>query len=246
MKVSTGSPIPRMDEPGRARRAHSCLPAAAGIGYVVVWAVGLMVWPHDLGVRSSAQTVASTYSLSASREAVQFILVEGLAGLLFTAVLLRARRNTLRGRSGAPFLVATTAVAALAASVAQCALGLLLIRTATQHQTLAAGSLLSMINHIDGAKMLLLAAAGAALMQTLGPARGSRTTRWALLVRIASAAAATTLVISGVGYLTGSAALARTVDLSGSLLLLWICLTGIWTTLAPAGAVSAGAEASSA
>jgi hypothetical protein len=241
MSVRTRSPRPWMSGLGRARRhPPGWLPAAAGIGYVVVWAAGLAVWPHDLGVSSSAPVIASSYSTSGPREAVQFVLVEGVAGLLFTAVLLAARRNTLRRLSVAPFLVGVAAVVAMLASVVQCVLGFLLIRAASQHQTLAAGSLLGLINQIDGVKMLLLAVAGGALVLTLRPAPGSRTTWWARGVRIASTGAAITLVVSGVGYLTRTAALARTVDLSGSLLLLWICATGVWTTLAPARRASLG------
>jgi len=56
------------------------------------------------------------------------------------------------------------AVAAALTSLTQCVLGFLLIDAASQHRSARSGSLLDLINRLDGLKMVLLAVAAGALV----------------------------------------------------------------------------------
>jgi hypothetical protein len=213
---ATGQPRPRS-------RWH-LLPAWAGIAYVVVWAAGLAAWPQNLPLNAPPARVAASYTAHPAAAATQYVLVEGLAGLLFGVVLAFALitpgdRLAVRNR-----LVAAIALAAVVLSLLQAILGMFLVAAATQHDIARAGNLSDLVNRLDGVKMLALAAVAAYLA-----ARGAaaRTPSW---LRATAALAAVALVVSGLGYLLLSSTLAGAAYVSGPLLLLWIAATGIWLT----------------
>ena len=199
------------------------LPGAAGLAYVVAWAAGLGAWPVNLALNATAGQAAASYRAHPAGATVQYLLVEGLAGLLLGIVLacvLRAVRDRVGGRATGP--TALTAIAVIT-SLSQCVIGLYAVAAATSSHVAACGSLSDLVNRLDGVKMLALAAA-AAWLAVSGPALP----RWlrALAVPLGLA-----LVASGYGYLTLSNALAWTAYVSGPLLLLWVAGAGIALTV---------------
>jgi hypothetical protein len=219
----------------RPRSSGYRLPAYAGITYVVVWVAGLAVWPQNLPLNAPPTQVAASYAAHPAAAVIQYLLVEGLAGLLFGVVLGFALisagdRPAVRNR-----LVAATALAAVLVSLLQAILGMFLVAAATQHDVARAGNLSDLVNRLDGVKMLALAAVAAYLA-----ARGTagRTPSW---LRAVAALAAAALTVSGLGYLTLSGSLGWAAYVSGPLLLLWVAATGMWLTRrSSAAAISCG------
>jgi hypothetical protein len=219
----------------RPRSSWYRLPAYAGIAYVVVWVAGLAVWPQNLPLNATPAQVAASYAAHPVAAVIQYLLVEGLAGVLFGVVLGFAlisagARPAVRNRP-----VAATALAAVLISLLQAILGMFLVAAATQPEIVRAGNLSDLVNRLDGVKMLALAAVAAYLA-----ARGTagRTPAW---LRAVAALAAAALTVSGLGYLTLSGTLGWAAYVSGPLLLLWIAGTGIWLTRsASAAAISSG------
>jgi hypothetical protein len=199
------------------------LPGAAGLAYVVAWTAGLGAWPVNLALNATAGQTAAAYRAHPAGVIVQYLLVEGLAGVLLGIVLacvLRAVRDRVGGRvTGAAALSAIAVIT----SLSQCVIGLLAAAAATNGNAAGCGSLSDLVNRLDGVKMLALAAA-AAWLAVSGPAL----TRWlrALAVPLGLA-----LTASGYAYLTLSNALAWTVYVSGPLLLLWVAGAGIAATV---------------
>jgi hypothetical protein len=246
-------------------RRRLYLPAAAGAAYLAAWAVGLSAWPSNLALNATNAQTAAAYRAHSAGAVVQYLLVEGLAGLLLAVVLGFALLPVARRRP--PRLAAGLAAAAVVLSLAQCVLGLVVVATATSAEVTRAGSLSALDNRLDGAKMLALAGVAAYLAVTRsparsdavgGPARGtaarapSRTPAripvrgaagpWPRWLRAIALLAALSLASSAVAYLFLSNTLAWTAYLSGSFLLLWIAATGIWLTATARGnAVSQGA-----
>ena len=165
----------------RPRSRWYLLPAYAGITYVVAWAAGLAVWPQNLPLNAPPAQVAASYAAHPAAAVTQYLLVEGLAGLLFGVVLAFAlvsagERPAVRNR-----LVAAIALAAVIISLVQAVLGMFLTAAATQHDIATAGNLSDLVNRLDGAKMLALAAVAAYLAArgTVGrtPARAAMVSR---------------------------------------------------------------------
>jgi len=211
-----GSPGPR--------NSWYLLPAYAGIAYVVAWGAGLAAWPQNLPLNAASTQVAASYATHPAGAVTQYLLAEGLAGLLLGIVLASALisagdRRAVRNRP-----IAAIALAAVVISLLQAILGMFLIAAATHHDIARAGNLSNLVNRLDGVKMLALAAV-AAFLATRGAA--ARTPRW---LRAIAALAAAALAVSGLGYLLLSSALAGAAYISGPLLLLWIAATGIWLT----------------
>ena len=199
------------------------LPGAAGLAYVVAWAAGLGAWPVNLALNATAGQTSAAYRAHPSGAVVQYVLVEGLAGVLLGVVLacvLRAGRDRVGGRVAGP--AALSAIAVIT-SLSQCVIGLLAAAAAASGHTVDCGSLSDLVNRLDGVKMLALAAA-AAWIAVSGPALP----RWlrALAVPLGLA-----LIASGYAYLTLSNALGWTAYVSGSLLLLWVAGAGIALTV---------------
>ena len=219
---ATGKPGPRS--------SWYLLPAYAGIAYVVVWAAGLAVWPQNLPLNAPPAQVAASYAAHPAAAVTQYVLVEGLAGLLLGVVLafalISGDRHAVRNR-----FVTATALAAVVISLLQAIVGMFLIAAATQHDIARAGNLSDLVNRLDGVKMLALAAVAAYLAARGTPARPPS---W---LRATAALTAAALIASGLGYLTLSSTLAGAAYVSGPLLLLWIAATGVWlarTSSAPA------------
>jgi hypothetical protein len=159
---------------------------------------------------------------------VQYLLVEGLAGVLFGIVLGCAVRSQARGQAGPrtwPRAGAALAAVAVAMSLAQCVFGLVLVAAATGHDVTRSGELSDLVNQLDGVKMLALAGAGACLAATGGPAPALP--RWLRAVTVPFGLA---LIASGCTYLTLSQSLSWTAYVSGPLLLLWVTGLGIALT----------------
>jgi hypothetical protein len=207
---------------GSAWRAY--LPGLAGLAYVVSWVAGLMAWPVNLALNATAGQVAASYRAHPAEAIAQYLLVEGLAGLLLGIVLacaLRATRDRAGGQVAGPAVLGLIAVIT---SLSQCVLGLFVTVAATGGRTARCGELADLVNRLDGLKMLALAAAAAwlAVAAPVAP-------RWLRMLTVPLGLA---LIASGYAYLTLSNALAWTAYLSGPLLLLWVAGTGIVLTVA--------------
>jgi hypothetical protein len=209
--------------PGGARwRAY--LPGAAGAAYLAAWVSGLAVWPVNLPLNATAAQATASYAAHPAQAATQYLLAEGLAGLLLGIVLgcaVLARGPVTRRVKGAAALGA----GAVLISLTQCVIGFVLIGAATAHHAGRAGELSDLVNQLDGAKMLALAGA-AACLATLGRPRQALP-RW---LRATTVPLAVALVASGYAYLALSQSLAWTAYASGTLLLLWVTGLGLALT----------------
>jgi hypothetical protein len=235
MATSSARPAHEGAGPGRGARPNSAgstpqrrwprrLPAWAGIGYVAVWAAGLASWPVNLALNATNGQVAAAYRAHPAGATSQYLLSEGLAGLLVGVVLATAViSNCDRGR--APLWPAATAAGAVTVSLLQTVIGMFVIAAATHHDIARAGGLSDLVNRLDGVKMLALAAVAAYLS-----ARSTWDRRPPNWLRATAALAAAALAVSGLDYLLLANSLAWTVYISGPLLLAWIAATGIWLT----------------
>jgi hypothetical protein len=206
-----------------SRGLRTYVPAVAGISYLVAWTIGLAEWPTNLAVSATGAQVAASYEPHTAQAVVQYLLVEGLAGILLGIVLGYAVLGRSRGR----FVVRPKGAALLAAiavvvSIVQCAIGLFLAAAAARHDTALSGDLFALVNRLDGAKMLAIAGSAAWLAANRPMARWLQLTGWLLAVAIA---------VSGVAYLTLANALAWTAYISGVLLLVWVTGMGVWLTV---------------
>lgn len=194
-------------------------PLVIGVAYVTAWVVGLSVWPTNLSIASPAGVVLAAYRAQGRAAFLQYLLVEGLAGLLLGALALALARRAHRSKGDPVARAARPAVAAVAAglaaaavSVTQWGLGVLLVHTASTGRAGRAHALFEAVNRLDGAKMLLLAVAGAGVVVT-----HRRTSPVWFLALVAAGAG--TLVLSGACCLLLLASGGWTVYLSGPLLL---------------------------
>jgi hypothetical protein len=201
------------------RRGLLTPPAAAGIAYVAAWVTGLAIWPSNLDVAASGMKVVSAYAGHRSVAVVQDVLVEGLAAIALAVVAIALGRAAgRRGERRLGRIVVFAGVGAASVSLVQCVLGLVLAGVATPD---AAGTLFDVINRMDGAKMVVLAAMALA---GIGLARRGVLPHWLGHVAVLLAAA---LVTSGVGYLLLDNALAQAAAASLPLLLIWVASTGV-------------------
>jgi hypothetical protein len=231
---SAGSPTPPTKTPdatiGR-RSGWRSASALIGLAYTVTWIVGLAVWPTNLGIGSTDALVASDYRASAGQAITQYLLVEGLAGLLLAAVVASVVRPALSGRlRGGMRLGVLAALSAAAVSVAQTVIGMVVVADAHSHRVAGAGSAFDLVNRLDGVKMLLLALAAAAIV-----ARARTSQRAPTSLRLLGYALAAALTISGISYLSLAANLDWTVYLSGPLLIVWVPSLGHWLGTKPIG-----------
>jgi hypothetical protein len=204
------------------------LPGAAGAAYLVAWVAGLAAWPVNLPLNATAVQTTASYAAHPAEAATQYLLVEGLAGLLLgivlgCALLPLARRHAGAGVKGAALLGA----GAVAVSVAQCVIGLVATGAATAHDVTRCGDLSNLVNQLDGGKMLALAGTAACLAALRGPGRALP--RWLRVAALPLGAAA--LAASGYAYLALSQPLAWTAYASGTLLLLWVTGLGVVLTV---------------
>jgi hypothetical protein len=193
-------------------------PAVAGVAYLLAWVTGLAVWPSNLDVAASGTQVVAAYTGHQGVAMTQSLLVHGAAAVALAVVVL-ALGQAARHRHGGPLgpAMVVAGVGAVAVSLLQCALGLLLAGDSSR-----AGSLFAAINRLDGVKMLALAA-----MAASGAALVRRTRLLPSWLGYLGALLAVALVVSGIGYLLLSSTLAPTAYVSGLLLLVWVTAAGI-------------------
>ena len=147
----------RSEDPAESR--SYVLPAIAGIGYGLAWIAGLLVWPSNLAIDSTGRQVVGLYSHHVTQAAVQYILVEGVAGVLLGTVLIYLLRALQRQSPETKMLLpALLALSAAALSVSQCVLGLILIRSSVAGDITGSGDLFALVNRLDGVKQLCLCA----------------------------------------------------------------------------------------
>jgi hypothetical protein len=223
LQVSAGRPLSTIRAADR-RGAGLRLPAVAGIAYVVAWLAGLAVWMSNVDVSATGREVLAGYSGHQAAAQVQYALVEGVAALALAAVLLCLGRVALR-RAPAPLGMALliAGMGAVAISLLQCVLGQHLAGSVVPSGSPSrAGSLLQLIDRLDGVKMILLALTALVTVvlvrrvRLLPPGLG-----WIALMT------ATALIVSGLGYVLLDSGLAAAASASLPLLLVWICATGI-------------------
>jgi hypothetical protein len=151
------------------RRRRRYLPAAAGAAYLAAWAAGLAAWPSNLALNATNTQVTAAYRAHPAGAVAQYLLAEGLAGLLLAVVLgcalLPLAQRRLASRPGAR-PAAGIAAAAVVISLVQCGLGLVLVAAATSGDVARAGGLSALENRLDGVKMLALAGVAAYLAVT--------------------------------------------------------------------------------
>ncbi len=216
--------LPGAGGPAR-RRWLRLMPAWAGICYVAAWAAGLACWPANLALNATDAQVAAAYRAHSAGAVSQYLLAEGVAGLLVGVVLVVAVISSGDRGQQLRWPAAAAAAAATAVSLSQAVIGMFLITAATHHDIGRAGGLSDLVNRLDGVKMLALAAVAAYLS-----ARSTRDHQQPNWLRATAVLAAAALAISGVDYVLLANSLAWTVYISGPLLLAWIAATGIWLT----------------
>ena len=213
MTTAPGSPA----TPAWPRR----LPAIAETGYLAAWIAGLAVWPSNLALNATSAQVTAAYRSQAGPAMTQYLLVEGVAGVLLAVVLTCAVLPAQHGRLAARALpAAVLSAVAVAVSLAQCVLGLMLTAAAEHGDVSRAGTLSVLVTRLDGAKMVALAGvAGYLALRRLDYGMP----RW---LRVTAILTAVTLIASGCAYLLLANSLAWTVYLSGPLLVIWVTGTG--------------------
>jgi len=234
--TGTSTPSASRVAPDTAGRRIAA-PAVLGVAYAVIWIVGLSVFPVDLPLDAPASTIVRAYVENAIPGTVQYLLAEGVAGVLLGAVLLAFARTRRDDGMRLPSLAATAGVIAVAISLAQCAVGLTMIALAPRGVDGPAPALFDLVNGADGVKMLALALVAASL--ALAPSDALP-----VLLRVLGAALALALVASAIPYLLLWGALQGAAYVSGPLLLLWVAGLGIRTTLVRRRRVSASPPAS--
>ncbi len=211
---------------------RSYLPGAAGVGYLAAWVAGLAAWPSNLALNATPAQTAASYAAHPAGAVTQYLLAEGLAGLLLAIVLGGALLPGLRARVGrradGRFTVtaAVSGILAVMVSLTQCTLGLILTSAATGHDVTASGDLSNVVNQLDGIKMIALAVTATCLAAVVSP--GPVLPRW---LRATGLLLALALAASGYAYLALANGLAWTAYVSGLLLLLWVTGTGIALTV---------------
>jgi hypothetical protein len=199
------------------------LPALAGISYGIAWAGGLAAWPSNPTIDATKREVVSLYAAHQNEATAQYLVVEGIAGVLLGTVLfyciwrLRGCERTWTSRA------AVAGGVAVAASLLQCLLGLLLVSAASKGYLGRSGDIYQLINRLDGVKQLLLGACVVMLGILLRTT--SNYPRWLGRAAVITGIA---LIPSGLAYLLLWNALAGTTFVSLPLLILWVAGTGIW------------------
>ena len=199
------------------------LPALAGISYAIAWIVGLAAWPSNLAIDASQKEVVSLYAAHRSEATAQYLLVEGLAGLLLGIVLFYCRRHL--GRSDRSWRSGATIAGGVVVTISllQCLLGLFLGSSASKGYLGESGDLFQVINRLDGAKQLVLSAFVVMFGVLLRTTSNYPVWLWRISLILCVA-----LVASGLSYLLLWNLLASTAFASLPILILWVAGTGIW------------------
>jgi hypothetical protein len=199
------------------------LPALAGISYGIAWAGGLAAWPSNLSIDATKWEIVSLYAAHQSEATAQYLVVEGIAGVLLGMVLfyciwrLRMCERTWTSRA------AVAGGVAVAVSLLQCLLGLLLVSTASKGYLGQSGDIYQLINRLDGAKQLALSVCVVALGTRL-----RATASYPLWLSRITVILGPALATSGLAYLLLWGVLAGTTFVSLPLLVVWVAGSGIW------------------
>lgn len=209
----------------RGRLVRGAGLALAAAAYIVFWVLALTLWSGARSIDMSPQAVVGLYGGAPFQATITLIFSEGLAAVPLLIVLVAIGRTvSRRGAIGAGRVVVATGVAAVAVSLTECAIGLVLaLGAAPAHDAAASGLLFDALNRLDGVKMLLLAAC--ALAGSVGPAW--RVRALPLWLRVVGIALAVAIVASGIGYVFLIAPLAMAAYASLPLLLLWVSGSGV-------------------
>ena len=199
------------------------LPALAGISYAIAWVAGLAAWPSNLAIDASNKEVVSLYAAHRSEATAQYLLVEGLAGLLLGIVLFYCSRHLGRSDRSWRSRAAIAGGFVVVISLLQCVLGLFLISSASKGYLGESGDLYQLINRLDGAKQIVLSA----FVVMFGVLLRTKPD-YPLWLGRTTVILGTALVASGLAYLLLWNLLASTTFVSLPVLILWIAGTGIW------------------
>jgi glucan phosphoethanolaminetransferase (alkaline phosphatase superfamily) len=204
------------------------IPAAAGVAYLAAWVAGLSIWPVNLALNATAAQEAASHAAHPAEAATQYLLAEGLAGLLLAVVLGCALLPRLRVRAGRRLTVSAVifGAVAVAVSLTQCVLGVVLTVAAVDHHVSTSGELFRLLNRLDGVKMFALAITAVSLAALNSPR--PVLPRW---LRGTAVLLAVALAASGYAYLSLDNSLGWTAYVSGVLLLIWVTGTGIALTV---------------
>lgn len=210
---------------GRAHPARAVGLALASIAYIAIWVAALTVWSGATSIALSPRGVVVLYGGAPLQASLNVIFSEGLAAIPLLVLLIAIATTVSRAGAGrAGMLVLVTGILAVAVSLTECALGMLLaLAAAPAHDAATAGLLFDALNRLDGVKMLLLAAC--ALAASVGPAW--RVRALPVWLRVAGLALAAAIVASGIGYAFLIAPLAIAAYASLPLLLLWVSGSGV-------------------
>lgn len=195
------------------------LPIIFAALYVLAWIIGLSTGAPNLALNAPPHLVAQGYTAHKAGSILQFIIAEGLTGLLLvffvTSVTTRIRQKSTAGRA---FIISGYLVGAL--SVVMAFLGVVLVVHAAPHGTPSGVAQLNdAINRTDGPKMLLLAVMSiSANLLPIG---------LPIWLRAGGYALAATLVFSAISYGLLLQGIAWSAYISGLLLLLWVGALGI-------------------
>lgn len=197
-------------------------PRTAGYVHAAAWIGGIAAaWGATPEVGDSNAEIATAYADHAPQAVVQAVLVHGLApaAVAVIAVGLLGRARRVGGRAARIAAGAGFAAAALAA--VQLVLELIAIPGADPASPDTTATLWETVQRVDGVKMFAFAAL--AVATCLAAREGKWLRRRELAVGWALTAA---IVLSGIGYVLLSTALAPLAFLSLPLLLVWLVVLG--------------------
>jgi hypothetical protein len=193
---------------------------AAGLVYVLVWIIGLLIDPHAPDLNQPSVTLAAFYQAHWLIHLVQVTLIHGVAALALIAFA-AALGDALR--EGTDSTVLTTlsinsAVAAASLSLIQAALGAALVSpTVLVGDASAIPVIRTLINTGDTFKLLALALF---VGSTIPPALARRVLpRWLAWV---GSFLMLSLIVGGLSFIVGNSALSLVLYLALPLLLLWV------------------------
>lgn len=190
-----------------------------GITYVLAWIVGLSTGVPNLKLQATGTQIAHAYTTHQVAAYLQFIIAEGLTAVALAVTLFATYR--LSRSANRPVLMLIAGLSAALISVIMCVGGVWLIHMAPHASLDHIRSLYGFVNRLDGPKMWILALMGMSGVQVLRKQFMPAWLSWAGI------AMAITLLVSGIAYGTLSDTLQPSVYVSGILLLLWVCSTGI-------------------
>ncbi len=198
---------------GAARRGRG--PLAAAVIYTAAWVLGLAI-PTAQGRASDDPLVASTSLVDAfPLPAVQALLVHGLAGVALYLMVVRSVRALGIARTPKGRTIAGLGAAGGALSVGQLAVLLVASATAAADPSLT-HRLLALIDEIDVAKLLVLAALVVTLPLAYRSAGGR--SRWILPFSVIAAAL---LLVGASSFIAPTAATSLALAVSLITLLIW-------------------------